>query len=328
MVRPTSRCELLDDLDVEICQADLLDPGSLRVALEDVDVVVHTAAHLGDWCDEEQSRAVNVGGVKNLIAAANEHGRLQRFVHISSLGVYEARHHFQTDETTPPDENGIDAYTRTKAAAEAVLQTARAENDFPFVILRPGFIYGPGDRHVVPRVVETVSTGQMQLIGDGQKVLNNTCVGNLAAAIMLAIENDQAVGEVFNIRDKRLVTRVEFIGTIADYLNKPMPGHVPEWLARAAVGVFENTAKLLRKKSAPRLTKTRFKFMTLNLDFSTAKAERILGYQPQVDFKEGMHEALDWLAQEGQLTKSVDAAKQAGASSESTASSPSTHQVQ
>lgn len=301
MVRATSNRAPLQDLNVEICEGDLLDPESLRKAFQDVDVAVHTAAQLGDWCSEEESRAVNVDGVRNLIAAANEHGRIQRFVHVSSLGVYEARHHFQTDETTPPDKHGIDAYTRTKAEAEDVLHTARNENDFPFVIIRPGFIYGPGERHVVPRVVETVAAGRMKIIGSGKKVINNTYVGNLVDAIMLAIENEQAIGEVFNVCDGRLVTRLEFIGAIADYLNKPRPGHVPEWLARAAVGVFETTGRLLGMKTAPLLTNTRMKFMTLNLDFSKAKAERMLGYQPRVDFQEGIREALDWLAQQGQL---------------------------
>ena len=76
----------------------------------------------------------------------------------------------------------------------------------------------------------------MKLIGDGQKVINNTYVGNLVDAIFLAIEKDEALGETFNIRDERLVTREEFVGTIADYLGCPRPSKVPEWLARAVVG--------------------------------------------------------------------------------------------
>lgn len=301
LVRATSNLDSLRDLNVEICEADLQDIDSLRNAARDVDVIVHTAAQLGDWCSEEESRAVNVVGLENLVTAASENTRLRRFVHVSSLGVYEARDHFQTDETTPADVNGIDAYTRTKAEAETLLQAWHDKSDFPCVILRPGFIYGPGERHVVPRVVETIAAGRMWLIGDGQKVLNNTYVGNLVDAILLAMENDQAVGEIFNVCDGRLVTRLEFIGTIADYLNKPRPGHVPIWLARAAVGVFETTARWFGKRSAPMLTQTRMKFMTLNLDFSKAKAERILGYQPRVDFQQGIQEALDWLAKQGQL---------------------------
>lgn len=296
MVRPSSQRESLADLDAEICEADLRDPDSLRAAVRDVDVVVHTAAQLGDWCSEETSRAVNVDGVRHLVGAAQEQGGLQRFVHVSSLGVYQAQDHFGTDETTPPNFSGIDAYTRTKAEAETILTGAHQQSGFPCVILRPGFIYGPGERHVVPRVVENIVSGRMKIIGNGDKVLNNTFVGNIADAILLAIENDQAVGETFNIRDNRLVNRVEFIGTISEYLQQPMPGRVPYWLAKAAVPVFEAIGRLANMQSAPVLTKTRMKFMTLNLDFSIDKAKRILGYQPRIDFQEGIRDALDWLA--------------------------------
>ena len=135
----------------------------------------------------------------------------------------------------------------------------------------------------------------MELIGDGQRVLNNTYVGNLVDAILLAMESENAIGEVFNVRDDRLVTREEYIGTIADYMGTPRPGHVPEWLARSVVGPIEGFARLRGAKTAPILTRARIKFMTLNLDFSTAKAKEKLGYAPKVDFQDGIREALDWL---------------------------------
>jgi len=165
------------------------------------------------------------------------------------------------------------------------------------VILRPGFVYGPGERHSIPRVIENLLAGRLKFIGDGNKVLNNTYVGNLIDAIFLAIDHPAAVGETFNIRDARLVTRREYINTIADYFGKPHPGKVPLWLARLAVGPMEWWAKLTGRKSPPILTRARLKFMALNLDFSIEKAQKILGYQPRVDFQEGIKETLDWAAE-------------------------------
>ena len=129
--------------------------------------------------------------------------------------------------------------------------------------------------------------------------MNNTYVGNVVDAILLAMENEAAVGEVFNIRDERPVNRVEFVGTVAEYLNRPAPRHVPEWLAKAAVGLFEGVGRLTGSQRAPLLTRTRLKFLTLNLEFSIEKAKRVLGYQPRVDFREGIYEGLDWLASQG-----------------------------
>jgi nucleoside-diphosphate-sugar epimerase len=199
----------------------------------------------------------------------------------------------------------LDGYTRTKAEAELVLKRHIDESQIPAVVLRPGFIYGPGDRHVVPRLVERIKAGKMKLVGDGQKLLNNTYVGNLVDAVFLALHNPEAVGETFNVRDERLVTREEFIGAVADYLGQPRPGKIPEWLARSLVGVIEGWARLRGATEAPMLTRARIKFLTLNLDFSIDKAREKMGYQPQVDFTDGMREALEW--QVGQTSNKVAA---------------------
>lgn len=297
MVRSTSKRTGLEDLAVEWVEADLGRPETLPAAVAGVDMVVHAAAHVGDWGPAEQYRAINVVALEHLLTAVEKEGRLKRWIQISSLGVYPPRHHYGTDETTPPDLAGLDGYTQTKAEAEIVLKRHMDEYRLPAVILRPGFIYGPGDRHVVPRLIERIETGKMKLIGDGQMLLNNTHVENLVDAILLAVEKEEAVGEVFNIRDERLVTREEFIGTICDYLGKPRPGRVPLWLAKALVGPIEGIARRRGRKDAPMLTRARIKFLTLNLDFSIAKAKQKLGYQPKVDFREGMQEALAWAAQ-------------------------------
>jgi nucleoside-diphosphate-sugar epimerase len=289
---------VLDGIGVEFVEADLADTESLPAALSDVDYVVHTAAHVGDWGPAEQYRAINVYALEHMLTAARSNDRLRRWIHISSLGVYPSRHHYGTDETTPPDLAAPDGYALTKAEADVLLRRHMDEHGFPAVILRPGFLYGPGDRHVVPRIVERLAQGKMKLIGDGQKLLNNTYVGNLIDAIMLAIEKDGVAGEVFNIRDERLVTRCEFVKAIADYMGKPMPGFVPEWLARRAVGMIEGLARARGATQAPVLTRARIKFLCLNLDYSINKAKQQLGYQPLVDFQQGIRMGLDWAASE------------------------------
>ena len=312
MVRPTSQRDVLERLGVEQVEADLADPETLPAAMQDVDFVVNTAAHVGDWGPAEKFRAINVVALDHMLTACRNLGQLKRWVQISSLGVYSAIDHHGTDETTPPDLTGLDGYTQTKAEAEVLLNRYIKEHQFPATIIRPGFIYGPGDRHVVPRIIERLSAGQMKLIGDGKKVLNNTYVGNLVEAILLALSKDEAVGETFNIRDGRLVSREEFVGTIAEYMGLPMPKKVPEWLARSAVGFIEGFARLRGATKAPLLTNARIKFLAVNLDFSIAKAQAKLGYQPQIDFREGMKTALDWAASQGLITQTATSEKKAG----------------
>lgn len=293
MVRRDSNRDVLQQMGVELVEGDLADVESLPGAVQDAEVVVHAAAHIGDWGPAEKYRAINVAALEHLLNAAMRTGKLERWIQISSLGVYPARHHYGTDESTPPSLTGLDGYTRTKAEAEVLLRQHIEEQGLRAVILRPGFIYGPGERHSIPRVIEKLEDGSMKFIGPGDKLLNNTYVGNLADAVLLAIDSEAAIGETFNIRDERLVTREEYINTIADYLGKPHPKHVPEWLARILVGPIERFAKRRGATEAPLLTQARIKFMTLNLDYSIAKAKKVLGYEPQVDFREGILEALD-----------------------------------
>jgi nucleoside-diphosphate-sugar epimerase len=242
-----------------------------------------------------------------MLYAVERIGRLKRWIQISSLGVYPARHHFGTDETVPPDLTGLDGYTQTKAEAEVVVNRHVREYGLPAVILRPGFIYGPGDRHALKRIVDRILSGKMRFLGRGDRVLNNTAVENLCDAILLAMEKPGILGETFNIRDERLVTREEFVNTVADYLNKRRPGRVPEWLGRLLVGPIERIARARGRETPPFLTRAQIKFMTLNLDFSIAKAKRMLGYRPRVDFQEGIVAALDYTTSEARGRSETEA---------------------
>lgn len=283
----------LRGLDVEIVTGDLTQPGCIPPALVDMEYVVHTAGLVGDWGPMEEYRAINQTAVESMLAAlVKRGGPLKRFVHISSLGVYRWEDHHGEDETVPPDYIGYDGYTTTKAQAELICHRYTKDHKLPIVILRPGFMYGEGDRHVLPRIVETLRSGKLMMIGDGKKVLDNLYVGSLAEAVMLATEKDAAVGQIYNIRDERLVDRNEYVGTVAEALGVRMPRRAPYWLARAAIKPMHYTGKLLGFKRPPLLTKPRFKFMALNLEYSIAKAKRELGYAPKVDFQDGMKIAL------------------------------------
>jgi nucleoside-diphosphate-sugar epimerase len=293
MVRANSDRGILDGVPVQFVVADLAEPESYPAALADAEIVVHTAAHVGDWGPAGKYRQLNVVALEHLVHAAAQSPKFRRWIQVSSLGVYPARHHYGTDETTPADAVGLDGYTRTKAEAEFLLNHHIQEHKFPAAIVRPGLIYGPGDRHILPRFIEKIESGQMKFLGRGDRVLNNTYVENLVDAIYLTFENSAALGETFNVHDERLVTREEFVNTIADYLGKSHPRHVPEWVARGLVKPIEALARMRGATEPPFLTAAQIKFMTLNLDYSIAKAKRVLGYAPRVDFHEGIRIALD-----------------------------------
>lgn len=300
LVRPSADAALLRSWGVEITTGDVADPASLRAACAGATVVVHCAAKVGDWGPVAGYRAVNVAGTRSLIDAALSAGTLRRFVHVSSLGVYPARDHYGTDESTPPSVEGIDGYTRTKAESEPVVLDAARDRGLPAVVLRPGFIYGPRDRNVLPRILGRMRAGQFRYLGSGEQLLNNTYVGNLIGAVLLAIGHDAAVGEAFNVTDAELVTKRRFAGGIARRAGLPEPTKsVPLPVAKAAAKTLEALYRLLGKREAPLPSMATVKFLGLNLDYSIDKARNRLGYAPGVSFDEGMDRTFAWLRAEG-----------------------------
>jgi nucleoside-diphosphate-sugar epimerase len=295
LARPGSDTALLERLGAAVVPGDITDGAAARTALEGADVVFHCAAKVGDWGPVEDYRAVNVEALRGLLDACR--GRpLARFVHFSSLGVYAARHHHGTDENEPLPERHMDGYTQSKVEAEQLALQYQREHGVPVVVLRPGFIYGPRDRTVLPKLIDNLRKGKVRYIGGGRKALNTIYVGNLVEAAFLAAESPGAVGEVFNLTDGETVSKRRFIETIADGLGlpRPKPVSVPLWLARVLAWWREGQARRRNSPKAPRLTQGRLKFLGLNLDFSIAKARSQLGYRPRWTFDEGMRETLAW----------------------------------
>ena len=294
LARPTADTSFLRSLGAEIVPGDLTDAAALAKAVEGVDVIVHAAAKVGDWGPVEDYRAVNVEGSRKLLDAVTDKP-LTRFIDISSLGVYAARHHFGTDEREPLPDGHIDGYTQSKVEAEKLALDYHRLHGVPVTVLRPGFIYGPRDRTVVPEIAHRLKRRTVWYFSRGRFALNTTSVGNLVDAIFLAAENPAAVGEVFNITDGEFVTKRKFFETIADGIGARRPrGSVPVWLARFIANWRESVFRRKNKPHPPRATQAQLKFAGLNLDFSIAKARGRLGYAPRVVFDEGMKVALDW----------------------------------
>ena len=299
LVRADSQTDRLRAWNVELIPGDLLDPASLARAVDGVTHVVHCAAKVGDWGPLDEFRAVNVRSLAHLLEACERTGRVQRFVHLSSLGVYEAKDHHGTDETVEPSVSGLDGYTLSKIEAEQLVRRAIQANRIAAVILRPGFIYGPRDRTVLPKLLQRLKRRQVKYFGSGQQLLNNTYVGNLVDAIWLALEHPQAVGELFNITDTPLVSKRQFIETVARLAGYPLPtGAVPLGIARRLATISEAVYRWCGSKEAPLVSKARYKFLGLNLDFSIEKARRVLGYEPRVPFETAMQQTIDWFRTE------------------------------
>ncbi len=192
-----ARAARIARLGVELVATDLLDPQSLRAALEGCDAVVHCA--YGTEGAMRETRAVTVRGTATLAALARSAG-VRRFVHLSSVAVwgFGARPP-SIDETLPPSP-GRHAYASAKAAAEDAL-SAEAARGLPVVVLRPTNVFGPHSRFFTVALIEALRAGGPALIGDGRTPANTVYVDNLVAAVIAALKRPEAVGETFIVSD-------------------------------------------------------------------------------------------------------------------------------
>lgn len=293
LVRDPAGSADLSTLGVELVQGDMTDEASLRRAVDGVDRLFHTAGLVGDWLDRRQAVNVNVEGTRHLLAAAVEAG-VTRAVHVSSLSVLGTKHHHGTDESGPYMYG--DAYTDTKIDSEQVAREFAAAGRIEVVVIRPGFVYGAGDNHVLVPLVERLRGGRFAFIGDGSKELNTVYIRDVVRAALLADETAAAAGQVYNITDGRNTTIREFVTFITDYLDVPAPTRqVPAAFARAAAAVMEWVARAVGAKTPPPLNRSRLRFLYYNQRFSIEKARQELGYDPQVSYREGLPPALDWI---------------------------------
>jgi nucleoside-diphosphate-sugar epimerase len=290
LVRDPASAEDLRDLGVDLFQGDVTDEASVRRAVEGVERVFHAAGLVGEWLDRRQAEAVNVEGTRGVLTAAGEAGAV-RAVHVSSLAVLGTKHHFGTDESAPYAPN--DPYTDTKIESERVARELGASGLIETAVIRPGFVYGPGDRHVLGGLVEAVRAGKFTFVGDGSKQLNTVYVDDVAAAALLADETPRAAGEVYNITDGENTTLRDFVGFIAEYLGVPPPTkQLSAPGARTATFLLESAARVTRSQNAPLMNQSRLRFLYYNQRYSIEKARRELGYEPRFSYREGLPPAL------------------------------------
>jgi nucleoside-diphosphate-sugar epimerase len=298
LARAGSDASALERAGVEIIRGDVTDPSAIQRALDGVDVVVHCAAKVGDSGPVEEYRTVNVEALRSLIDACRSRP-LKRFIHMSSLGVYEAKHHHGTDESEPLPATHLDGYTQTKVEADRLAQEYQKKYRMPLVILRPGFVYGPRDRVVLPNLIKRMTSGKVHYLGGDRRALNTIYIGNLIEAVFLAAEKPEAIGQIYNLTDGEFVSKRRFFESVSDGMGLRRSKQIlPRWLAALVVRQVERQMRrAIAKGKKPLLTPAQFKFLLLNLDFSIEKAKKELGYKPRFTFEEGMRETLAWYRQ-------------------------------
>ncbi len=277
---------------VERISGDVTDPEACAGAVAGCDGVIHLAALVTDWGPSSEFFRVNVGGTQALVRAARQAG-VRRFVLTSSVGVHRYRGFRDADETLPRDAN-INAYCRSKIAAEDVVREQSGEMEW--TIVRPGtFPFGPRDRQAFYSMAQAIERRSLGYINRGRSLITTVFVENLALGIRLALEQPAAAGAVFVIGDEWRGSWRELFTRIAEELDASPPRlSLPLFLAYAVAWLWEGLYRLLRVKSPPLLTRYRVLVAGRDCHFVSDKARRLIGYQPRVGMDEAIRRSVAW----------------------------------
>jgi len=311
LVRDPTRAATLERAGVSPVIGDVAEPAGLAEALSGAQRVFHCAGLVGDWLDHDEARRVNVDGTRALLSASAAAG-VERFVHLSSLSVYGLGHHRGTDESAPLRYSG-DAYIDSKIDAERMVRVWAGRDGPDCVIVRPGFVYGPGDRRFLPKLLDALARRRFVYVGDGSKLLNLSYVDDVATALLLAGSVPAAAGRAYNIVDGTETSLRDFVEFLCDRLGLPAPTRrivVP--MGQAAAWAAETLARARRRPEAPRLSRGRLRFLAYNQHYSGVRATGELGYRPRFTYREGLPPTLAHYRDDGLLPEGAAAVAPAG----------------
>ncbi|MFV2176076.1 NAD-dependent epimerase/dehydratase family protein [Actinomadura sp. LOL_016] len=283
------RSAVLDGLGVAQHLGDVRDRNAVLAAADACDAVVHCAAKAGVGGRDRDYERINVDGTRHVLQACARAGA--RLVYTSSPSVvHDGRDMEGVDESLPYARRFLAAYPRTKAAAEGLVLGA-AGRLIPAVALRPHLIWGPGDPHFLPRLVER--RRRMRLPGASDKEIDTVYVDNAADAHLLALDR-LAPGSPLNGR-AYFITQDEPQG-LGTWLNSllaaagepPVTRRVPVRAAAAAGALVEFGYRLPGVRGEPPLTRFLVEQASTAHWFDISAARRDLGYHPAVSTQEGL----------------------------------------
>jgi nucleoside-diphosphate-sugar epimerase len=279
----------------DIFQGDIGQPESISHLLADCEVVIHTAALVSNAIADADMWRVNVLATHNLVEAAKKH-HIKRFVQISSIVAYGNTATGELDENHPVHADG-GSYVLTKLASEHAVLAATANSAMELVIIRPGDVYGPGSRPWVVLPLEAINKGQFMLPAKGEGFFRPIYIDDLIRGIALATTSQQAAGEIINLSCEGYITTAQFFSYHYRWLNKRGPLKVPTSLALFAAATASKIAGVTGGVNEASTATVRQ--LSTNSWFSIAKAERLLGWKPEVSLNTGMQASQEWAKSQG-----------------------------
>jgi dihydroflavonol-4-reductase len=238
-------------------------------------------------------------------------GQIGRFMFVSSVGVFGNPGRLGVDEThrrSPSD--GKVGYHTSKAKAEDLVFSRK--QDMEVVIVRPTITYGPGDLDgMLTRLIMMRANGRFIRVGRGSNHFHLTYIDDLVDGLVLAGVHPKAAGEAFILAGRESIQVRELVGLVEAVLGfKTGNLYIPETLARLAAALMEKiyrvalSMQIPLSASGPIITGDKIDTICVHRGFSSEKAQKLLGYQPRVEYQEGLEKTISWMVSKGMLRTS------------------------
>ncbi len=272
-------------------QGDVRDAASAAEAAGRVEAVVHAAAALAQFQpDEKVMREINVTGTANMLQASLRH-HLKKFIFLSSVEVYGMPDVVPCPEEVPA--NPICEYGRNKVEGEKMVLDYYKKG-LPAVIFRPPTIAGPrqNEPYLLDQIKSVVEGKKVIIPGKGAARLQMVHARDVVRAVLPALENPQAEGQIFNLGSRDVPTLKEMVEALYRKMGmKPKVLHLPEGPVKLAV-------KLWSRVGTPPISPQHLELAFRDSLFDISRAVAVLGWEPSATDLEANLETLDWYLEE------------------------------
>ena len=274
---------------------DIRNADAVDQACRDQEVVFHVAAISGIWGPWKLFHSTNTIGTRNVVEACLNQD-VRKLVYTSSPSVtFNGQHQINQNESATYPTKWLAHYPHSKALAERRVLDANDDHGLMTCALRPHLIWGPGDRHLIPRVIERARKRQLRRVGDGSNQIDTTYVENAALAHVLAAEAMQpdspVCGSAYFISQGDPVNCWGWINEILEFAGVPkVTNSISYYWAHRMGHALEAWHEMFNIESEPRMTRFLAAQLAKSHYFDISRARNDFGYHPRVSMSEGMQQ--------------------------------------
>ena len=291
LIRNKNQANDLSAPNVQVYIGDVTQPETLAPAVQGADTIIHSAGMLGPaHAPIEEYRKVNAEGTQNLIDASRTAGSVERFVQVSSVGVLgPGKPKEIACEGTPP--KPTNTYEITKLEGEEIALDA-ARTGFPAVVVRPAWIYGPGDTRTV-KLFRMIAKKRFFIVGKAHNRQHPVYIDDVVSGVIRSAEIQGIEGRVYHLAGPDIVKVETLCQTVADELKVKLPPfRIPRWVVLTPAYAVEMLYSIWG--GDPPVDHRKVDFFMIERAYSISRAKKEMGWEPQTRFKDGIAQTIQW----------------------------------